>query len=170
MNNRKSLITLYLTAVLFLIAAPSAFAGHGQGSMDGTGPVINITDGTPVQVAGIVADIGTPGAGMAVDTGTEIISVFGIGPVRFWDSLNIARPQIGEQVVVNGYEVTLSDGSTRIIATDITVNDTTISLRDADTGTPAWRGTGGSGSGSGSGAGQGTRGQGRGLRDGSCLY
>ncbi len=162
MKRTKSTVILYVTAILFLITAPAAFAGHGMGAMDGSGPIMNITDGTPVTIDGMVTAIGTAGAGMTIDTGDELITVYGIGPVMFWNAAGIARPTVGEEVSVNGYEVTLSDGSTRIIATDITVGDDTITLRDADTGTPLWRGGCQNCNG-------GMNGQGNRLRDGSCL-
>ncbi len=139
MKNTKTTLILYITAILFLVTASSAFAGRGMGVMDGTGPVMNITDGVPVSISGMVTAIGTPGAGMTVDTGDELVTIFGIGPVRFWDEQGVERPAVGEEVTVDGYEVTLSDGSTRIIATEITVGGETIVLRDADTGAPAWR-------------------------------
>ncbi len=165
MKDTKTTLILYITAILFLVTAPSAFAGRGMGVMDGSGPVMNITDGVPVSIEGMVTAIGTPGAGMTVDTGDELVTVFGIGPVRFWEEQGVDRPVVGEVVAVSGYEVTLSDGSTRIIATEITTGDETIVLRDADTGAPAWR-QGGCQNCMGS---QGTKGQGSRLRDGSCL-
>ncbi len=136
----KSIFTFYLTAMLFLLAAPMAFAGHGNGAMDGTGPIMNITDGTAVDISGIVTAIGIPGAGMSIDTGSEIVTVYGIGPQKYWDAAGIARPEVGEEVTVSGYEVTLSDGTTKIIAVSITIDGQTIELRDADTGAPMWRG------------------------------
>lgn len=149
MKYAKSMMMFYLTAMLVLVAAPTVFAGNGQGAMDGSGPLMNITDGVPVEVSGVVSEIGTQGAGMSVDTGSEIVAVFGIGPQKYWDAAGIARPEVGEEVTVSGYEVTLSDGTTRIIAAAITVGGETITLRDATTGAPLWRGMKGNGAGQG---------------------
>ncbi len=136
----KSIVTFYLVLMLFLLGSPMAFAGHGNGAMDGTGPMMNITTGTAVEISGMVISIGIPGAGMSIDTGNEIATVYGIGPQRYWDAMGVPRPEVGEEVTVSGYEVTLSDGTTRIIATSITIDGQTIDLRDTNTGVPLWRG------------------------------
>lgn len=140
MKLSKSVITLYLAVLFTFFTAPMVFAGNGHGVMDGTGPALTITDGVPVEISGIVADIGTPGSGMSIDTGSEIVTVFGIGPQKYWDAAGITRPEVGEEVVVSGYGITLSDGSSRIIATSIIVDGQTLELRDAETGAPLWRG------------------------------
>jgi len=167
MKHTKSMVTITLTALILFLAAPATFACNGQGPGDGSGPVCNIMDGTPVEVSGVVKSIGTAGIGIGIDTGSEIVTVFGMGPIAFWNVTGIARPEIGEQIVVNGYEITFSDGSTKIIAFSVIVDGKEIILRDAASGVPLWRGiAGGQGSG---GNGSGGQGQGCGLRDGSCL-
>lgn len=145
MKNIKSKVIVTLTALSLFIAAPSVFAGNGKGLGTGTGPICNITDGTLVQVTGIVADLGTMGSGIGIDTGVEIITVFGMGPIAFWTAANIANPEIGEDITVNGYEITLSDGSTRIIAESVIVSDQELILRDSESGVPLWRGCFGNG-------------------------
>ena len=146
---------------IFLFIILSVFTCAASAAMQATGSTI--LQGTPVTIAGTVSSVGIQGAGMSVDTGDEIITVYGIGPVRFWNSIGITRPQVGEDVVVNGYEVTFSDGTSRVIATEISVGGNTVLLRDPATGFPAWRAAGGRGM-------RGTAGgQGMGLRDGSCL-
>jgi hypothetical protein len=167
MKHIKSMVTVTLTALILFLAAPATFAGNSQGSGDGSDPVSNIMDGTPVEVSGVVESIGTTGMGIGIDTGSEIVTVFGIGPIAFWNVTGIARPEIGEQIVVNGYEITFSDGSTKIVAFSVIVDGQEIILRDPVSGVPLWRGiAGGQGSG---GNGSGGQGQCCGLRDGSCL-
>ena len=168
MKHIKSMVTVTLTALILFLVAPATFAGNGQGPGDGSGPVCsNIMDGTSIEVSGVVESIGTRGMGIGIDTGSEIVTVFGIGPIAFWNITGIARPEIGEQIVVNGYEITFSDGSTKIVAFSVIVDGQEIILRDAESGVPLWRGiAGGQGSG---GNGSGGKGQGCGLRDGSCL-
>ncbi len=146
MIQRKS--TLYVLALFFFITAP-AFVASAQMSGSANCPYSNITDGVPVNLEGMVTAIGMPGAGMTIDTGEELVTVYGIGPVWFWKNSGVTRPEVGEQVSVTGYEVTLSDGSSRIVATEITVGGNTVVLRDAATGLPVWR-NGGMQSGSGS--------------------
>jgi len=141
---KKKLSALILMMLLMGIPAIS-MAGHGNGPGDGTGPIVSIYDGTPVTVSGIVTAIGTQGQGMSIDTGTEVVTVYGLGPAMYWDAAGIAKPQVGETVTVNGYEVTFSDGTTKIIATSIEINGAVIELRDATDGTPLWRGSMGKG-------------------------
>ncbi len=141
---RKTVSALIL--MILLVGVPAiSMAGHGNGPGDGTGPIVSIYDGTPVTISGVVTAIGTQGQGMSIDTGTEVVTVYGIGPVRYWDAAGVARPQVGETVTVNGYEVTFSDGTTKIIATSIDVNGSVIQLRDDTDGTPLWRGGMGNG-------------------------
>ncbi len=164
MKKAKGMILAIMMVLMTGLVSSQVMAGNGIGAGDGTGPMLNIYDGTPVTVTGVVSSLGLFGRGLEVDTGTEIVTVYGLGPIRYWDSIGVARPAVGETVTINGYEVTFSDGTTRTIATTITVGDQTINLRDPDTGAPLWRGSAG-GNGGAAGTGQG----GYGLRDGSCL-
>ncbi len=140
---RYNLISVAVALILGLFVSGTSFAGYGQGVQDGTGPIVNIFDGTPVTISGMVSEIGTQGSGIVIDTGSALVNVYGLGPVCLWDSMGVARPVVGENITVDAYEVTLSDGSTRLIASSITVGDQTIYLRDSSTGAPVWRGVGG---------------------------
>ena len=135
---KKHISMVILACALLGTPAPSN-AGFGMGPGDGTGPIVSIYDGTPMTVSGIVTSIGVLGHGMSIDTGTEVVTVYGIGPVRYWASLDVARPQVGESVEVQGYEVTFSDGTSKIIATTINVNGSEVQLRDPESGAPIWR-------------------------------
>ena len=122
------------------VTAMPGWTSHGAGN--GAGPTVNIFDGVPVTIVGTVASIGYSGQGMEIDTGTDIVTVYAIGPVRFWNDIGIARPGVGEDVSIDGYEVTFSDGSTKIIVYSVTIGEDTVMLRDKRTGAPAWRGLG----------------------------
>ncbi len=139
MKDIKKGISIILLGCALLGTPVVSNAGFGMGPGNGTGPVMNIYDGTPVTVSGIVTSLGTQGQGMSIDTGTEVVTIYGIGPMRYWAMLDIARPQIGESVEVQGYQVTFSDGTSKIIATTINVNGSEIQLRDPDSGAPLWR-------------------------------
>ena len=123
---------------------PNRFGGNGrfmgQGLQNGAGPVFDIFSGVPVEVGGAVADVGNFGQGIGIDNGTETIRVFGIGPYRYWNENEVDRPAVGDGISVTGYEVTFSDGSSKIIATRVSIGDVEILLRDPDTGGPLWRG------------------------------
>ena len=182
MKNRKikkmqGMTIIIFTLIMIMATAGTVWAGRGMGPGDGTGPVTNIFDGIAVEITGTVAAIGLFGKGCQIDTGTEVVTVYGLGPIKFWNSLGIDRPTVGEEVTIEGYEVTFSDGSSKIIAFSVMVGDESLLLRDAETGTPLWRGNAGSdgrgecgGQGAGTNAagipGQGDRDR---LRDGSCL-
>ncbi len=146
MKAGRNLAVICLTILLSVVSLGSgAIAGNGNGAMDGTGPVVSIYDGIPVTVSGVVASVGIQGQGIAIDTGSEIVTVYGMGPVKFWDASSVARPEVGEAITVTGYEVTFSDGSTKLIATSVTVDGQSIELRDSVDGTPLWRGSMGNG-------------------------
>ncbi len=140
---KYSLISIVAALILGLFVSGTSFAGYGQGVQDGSGPIMNIFDGTPVTVSGMVAETSGQGAGIVIDTGAGLVSVYGLGPACLWDALGIAKPVVGENITVNAYEVTLSDGSTKLIAASVVVGDQTIELRDMDTGAPIWRGVDG---------------------------
>ena len=140
MNKIKKIVSTVLVIYTLMLTPVISMAGNGHGPGDGTGPIVSIYDGTPVVISGIVANVGTQGQGLSIDTESGIVTVYGIGPVRYWDSTGVARPQVGETIKVNGYEVTFSDGTRKIIATSIEINGNEIQLRDATTGAPLWRG------------------------------
>ncbi len=144
-TGRNLAILFCMTFLLAMGIGSAALAGNGNGAMDGTGPVISIFDGTPVTISGVVASVGTQGQGIAIDTGTDVITVYGMGPIKFWDAASVSRPEVGEAITVNGYEVTFSDGTSKIIATSVTVDGQTIELRNSLDGTPLWRGSMGKG-------------------------
>lgn len=178
MKNRKiekmqgMTITL-ITLVIIMVTTGTVWAGRGMG----TGSVTNIFDGLAVEITGTVAAVGMFGQGYQVDTGTEVVTVYGLGPVRFWNSFGLDRPTVGEEVTIEGYEITFSDGSNKTMAFSVTLGDDTLVLRDADTGTPLWQGNAGGDRRCGCGGkcdgtnAAGIPGQGDldRLRDGSCL-
>ena len=109
----------------------------GGGECPGTCQLIE--NGEPLEITGIVAEVGTEGQGLKIDTGDAIVTVYGIGPLRYWTDQDVARPTVGEEITINGVEVTFSDGSSKIIATGVEIGGETIDLRD-DSGLPLWRG------------------------------
>ncbi|MEA1921681.1 MAG: hypothetical protein U9N63_03415 [Pseudomonadota bacterium] len=95
-------------------------------------------------IEGVVTDAGISGSGLIVDNGTELITVYGMGPLGFWNSIEVLKPAFGDKVEIDTVEVTLSDGTSRLIAVSLTIivadgEDITVDLRDED-GRPAWRG------------------------------
>lgn len=171
MKKAITLVITALTALSLFVMAPVAFAGNGNGVGNGTGPVCSLFEGVPVEISGIVASIGTSGSGIGIDNGVETVTVYGLGPVFFWDAAGIARPEIGEEITVNGYEIALSDGTFKIIAGSVILGEEELVLRDPETGAPLWRGPKGKGNGKrnskGHGPGDGTGNGGNGPKDGT---
>ncbi|MBW1780100.1 MAG: hypothetical protein JRL30_05120 [Deltaproteobacteria bacterium] len=155
----KKVLTGSVTALLvFLLSAGLGLAGNGkgngkggsgQGGNGGGTSVSIICSGTPIEFSGVVSDVSYGGSGMevatdeiATDDGSVI--VYGIGPYRYWDALEIDRPTIGDEVTVSGMQVDFN-GTPRIVAISITVGGQNAQLRetcDALTGggQPLWRG------------------------------
>jgi hypothetical protein len=142
---KKTIITV-LTVSVVLLFALGAIAGKGPG-MAGAGGIqqgggaclLSLYDGTPVTITGAVVSFRIPGSGLLIDTGDSIETVYGIGPYWYWEAKGIERPEIGEVVTVNAFKVEFSD-AVRNIASSITVEGQTLTLRDSETGAPLWRG------------------------------
>ncbi len=150
---KKTSLILTLTALfaLFSFTPLQAQGGPDHQARQGSGSALGISarDGSlqsvdlseTITVTGLVYDAGNPGSGLAVDEGDGLITtVYGIGSANFWNELGVERPAVGETVAVEAVEIVFSDGSTRLIALAIALDDgTVITLRDED-GKPAWRG------------------------------
>ncbi|EFK06654.1 conserved hypothetical protein [delta proteobacterium NaphS2] len=140
MKVMKKILTgsMIVLMVLFL-SAGLGLAGNGNGVGGGTGPINNILLGEPFDYLEVeVMDIVSSGA-FVVDTADGEITIYGIGPDRYWESLEVYKPIETEIISVIGY-VVVYDGDERHIATSITVGDVTVKLRDLETGLPLWRG------------------------------
>ena len=125
--------------------------GNGNGNQNGEGgygPYGNglrydILNGTPFSFSGDVIALGTSnccarGEGITIAADTANITVNGLGPQRYWDSLGAARPAVGDYVEVTGYTVDYNGNIVNILMT-ITIDGQTIQLRDPETGLPLWR-------------------------------
>ncbi len=140
MKRVVQVVVLTLTVIsLGIFAGGMAMAGYGKGPGNGSCLAANIAASDIVTISGVVEsiNIGTPG--MVIDDGSESVTVYGIGPVWYWQSKEIARPTVGEDVTVEAYSVNFSDGTNKLIAKAITIGEQTIELRNAETGMPLWR-------------------------------
>ena len=118
-------------AVLFLMTL--AIAQPAFCSIEGVGESIAIS--------GTIYECDANGSGIQIDTGEEIVSVFGKGPVWYWEQQGVAFPEVGETVTINAFEITFSDGTVKLVAESIDFDGdemADIDLRD-DEGRPLWR-------------------------------
>ncbi len=150
MKRSNIAIVVFLATALIAATAfgfggpPGGMAGMpGQGLGGGQGPLVDILAGTPVTVSGVVEDIGPAVRGVVINTGTESVTVNGLGSFFYWEEQGVSYPDVGETITVDGYEVEFPDGTIRLIAASVTVEGETIELRDPETGTPLWRRGGG---------------------------
>jgi hypothetical protein len=160
---KKGILVMAMALVMALFSSGPIWAGNGQGNGQALGSsqgiqaqdgsMLNVDLSDTITINGVVYEAGVAGTGMSIDTGDEIVTVYGIGSLNFWSALEVERPAVGENVEVDAIEVVFSDGSTRLIAVSMTLSDGTIvTLRDED-GKPAWRGSQGQGQGLGDGTG-----------------
>jgi len=111
-----------MLVVAVLLAPMCAFAG--------------VLDGTPFNYTGTVEEyLGTAGGMVLAVEGTGDVTVYGLGPMWFWEANSVARPDIGVSVTVTGY--TYND---RNIAFSVQYEGLAnpFFLRNAETGLPLW--------------------------------
>ncbi len=135
---KKSILMIALVMVFGLFCSTSLWAGNGTGARDGSR--LNAVSVDPIE--GVVMDAGIAGSGLIVDDyilGST--TVYGMGPISYWDSIGVAKPTVGEEVLIEAVLVTSSDGTiTRLVAVSVTIaGEPTVDLRD-ENGVPLWRG------------------------------
>jgi hypothetical protein len=146
---KKQLVGMVLVCAMVLFGTGMSFAGQGSGAGDGTGPIHDILSGVPFQFEGDVTGIGQDG-GLILSTSVEDVLLYGIGPIYYWESLGVARPEVGDTLIAIGFTVDYN-GIEKNVVTSIIIDGTTVELRDLETGKPLWRKTNGAYAGSGSG-------------------
>ena len=127
----------------------AAWVSKANGAGDGTGPIHDILGGEPVTISGTVSNVGTYGEGVQIDTGDAIVTVYGIGPLFYWEDQGIARLSVDD-----GYHSRRGYGCLQrrfyeIVAESINIGGEiingeisggeTIQLRDKESGLPLWR-------------------------------
>ncbi len=120
--------------------------GYRSGGGNATGPVYgptlaqDICESEVVTVSGVVVEATLYGqGGVVVSSDSGLVTVYGIGPFRYWDELGIARPGVSEEVEITAYNVIFSDGSERLMADTVWINgEEPVDLRD-EYCLPSWR-------------------------------
>ncbi len=104
--------------------------------------VLNGEDGTLV---GTVSEISPPQTfdGIKITVGEEEISVYGLGPVKYWEDLGVERPGVGDNVSLEVKKVYFTPATYKYILMSLTYPDPdpviSIQLRSVETGCPLWR-------------------------------
>lgn len=114
------------------------FPGYDNRGARGRIPFINILDGEPFTYTGEVVSLGYFGKGIVISTDDGEVTLYGLGPLWYWDCKEISRPDVGEVIEVSGYTVEYNAVQRNIVAS-ITVGDEILELRDPETGVPLWR-------------------------------
>jgi hypothetical protein len=102
-------------------------------------PFINIFDGVPFTYAGEITRLGYFGSGTVITTEDGEETLYGLGPLWYWDCKEIPRLEVGDMIEVSGYTVEYNNIERNIVAS-ITIGDETLELRDSETGVPLWKG------------------------------
>ncbi|GEM_PF-3743379 len=144
---RSSIVCAIFAAASIIISSLVMSVGPAIGfgppvSMPFFGPgtgAETVFQADPVTVKGMVSNVGLLGGAVEVDTGTEMITIFGMGPAWHWENNGSAFPSVGEPITIEANALTMSDGTKRIVATRATMYGQTIQLREQDTGIPVWR-------------------------------
>lgn len=155
---KKSAVMIMAMMFLFAALTTVAFAGNGRGvgdgsgpltvglgspndngsgAGDGSGPIHDILSGTPFIIEGEVISSGIPGNGIVVATADGNILIYGLGPISYWTEAGLEKPAVGDTITVEGFTVDYN-GEYRNIATSVTIDSTTLDLRDLETGLPLW--------------------------------
>jgi len=147
---KKRFVCMVLVCAMVLFGAGMGLAGHGKGPGNGTGPIHDILSGVPFTFTGDVIGFAEDGS-LTLATTDGNVQLYGIGPVYYWESLNVGYPVIGDTLTANGFTVDYN-GVYKNVVMSITMEDgTAIDLRDPETGKPLWRGGNGGPGGNGGG-------------------
>jgi hypothetical protein len=136
---KKLALNVLMIVAVVVFGANVGMAGHGKGQGDGTGPIHDIV--SHFKYSGTVVSLIRGEGLLLATTKSGNVKVYGLGPYRYWDSLDIDRPVVGDSITVEGAVVSYN-GVERNIAYSITTSDGKIDLRDAD-GRPLWKGKAG---------------------------
>ena len=133
-----------LVMVFGLFCSTSLWAGNGQQIKDGSMLDVNLDEAKKIE--GVVIDCGVSGTGLTLtdvfvdEVASEDITVYGMGPLKYWEEENVTKPTDTDKVIIYAVEVTYLNGTTRLIAVSVSIEgvEEPVLLR-TDEG-PAWRG------------------------------
>jgi hypothetical protein len=142
----KKQISIYMAATFLLFCLNTAvFAMKGNGVGDCSGPVAGSvqlhTIVSTFEYDGVISSAGISGDGVQIATADGTVTVYGLGPSYYWESLGLNKLEslaVGASISVSGIVMDFN-GELRNMATTITIDGLTLDLRDPATGIPLWR-------------------------------
>jgi hypothetical protein len=104
----------------------------------------DILNGTPFNYSGDVISSyvfshGIHGNGLELATASGNVTVSGLGPDFYWQSLGVDKPVVGDSVTANGYTVEFNGNVVNVLMSIVLQDGTLVQLRDEETGAPLWR-------------------------------
>lgn len=142
---KKSFLLLSAALLVLALATVSSADGKGKRFQNQAPQACTLVLTAPsFFVEGTVSAVSTPDAqeGITVSATTGNVTLYGLGPVRYWEGLGIDRPVVGDAVRIEAKSVTMNDVAINIIVSLAYEDGSAIQLRDAETGCPLWRGSG----------------------------
>ena len=103
---KKHFVSMVLVCTMVLFGAGMSLAGQGKGPGDGTGPIHDVLSGVPFMFTGDVIEFAQGGSlTLATTTADGNVQLYGIGPVYYWESNNVAYPVVGDSLAAKGFTV-----------------------------------------------------------------
>ena len=134
MKNIKVLLVLICCTLMVTLTSHAAEVSAGSGGDDSVNN-INIYDlipngsvsaqevtisGTVAHYAGFNDDMVSLSQWMELaDDNLGVITVYGLGPICFWDKMGAARPEIDLELTMNAIEVTYGNGDVRYVVLSV---------------------------------------------------
>ena len=117
---------------------PQVPGGRGMGDSEdrGMGHIV-VSEGTAFSYTGEIVAVDDIFAIDILTADGQTVTIHGIGPNEYWETLTVARPVIGDTVTITGYSFEVNN-TVRNIAFTVTTDGQTVEIRDAE-GNPTWR-------------------------------
>lgn len=123
----KMIKKIFIFSIACLFACSASAIAQGRGNFSGRLNALRsqLIEGEIIAVEGsVISRGGGPRQTMVINTGEApddvLVSVFGIGPDSCWDTHGMSKPDVGDDVIVEYGEITLSNGSTKLRTISIT--------------------------------------------------
>jgi len=128
-------IFIFSIACLFACSGTAMAQGRGNFSARLNGLRSQLIGCETVTVTGTVNSLRGLRQTIVIDTGDDLVTVYGIGPDSYWEDQNIIKPIVGDLISVDCCEIAFSNGSIKLRTVSVTTaDDDTIVMIDTETG------------------------------------